>query len=147
MPKTQRMKTTVIPFFLMLATLWSCKEEPVAETTEIVTLMEATTSWDGAALPPYPEGDPKITILKITIPPGTELAPHIHPVINSGVLLKGELTVTSEQGKTVSLKAGDALVELVHTVHYGKNEGSVPAEIIVFYAGTEGTPTAILDKE
>lgn len=68
---------------------------------------------------------------------------HEHPVINAGVLLKGELTVVTEGGKTLHLKAGDALIEVVDTWHYGKNEGAEPAEIIVFYAGTEDEPITV----
>jgi quercetin dioxygenase-like cupin family protein len=41
------------------------------------------------------------------------------------------------------LKAGDALVELVDTWHYGRNDGDVPAEIVVFYAGTENAPISL----
>ena len=36
------------------------------------------------------------------------------------------------------LKAGDALVEMIGTVHYGENRGDEPAEVVMFYAGTEG---------
>ena len=48
-----------------------------------------------------------------------------------------------EEGETLHLKAGDSIVEVVNTWHYGKNEGKDPAEIIVFYAGTPGTPITI----
>ena len=58
-----------------------------------------------------------------------------HPVINAGVLIAGELTVITEDNKTLHLKAGDSIVELVNKKHYGKNEGTQTAEIIVFYAG------------
>jgi len=68
---------------------------------------------------------------------------HYHPVINTGVLISGELTVTTEDDKTLYLKAGDGIVEVVNKGHYGKNEGSIPAEIIVFYAGTPGIPITI----
>jgi quercetin dioxygenase-like cupin family protein len=65
---------------------------------------------------------------------------HQHPVINAGVLLQGELTVETNEGKTLHLKAGDPIVEVVNTWHYGINEGDEPAEIIVFYAGVQGKP-------
>ncbi len=106
----------------------------------VETLAKSTRSWDAALLPPYPSGQPEVTLLRITIPPGTRLPLHHHPVINAGVLLEGQLTVIAEHGKRLELKAGDALVELVTTPHYGINEGTSPAVIIVFYAGTEGAP-------
>ncbi len=68
---------------------------------------------------------------------------HQHPVINAGVLLKGELTVVTTDNKTIQLKAGDPIVEVVNTWHYGKNEGNEPAEIIVFYAGIQNKPITI----
>ncbi len=82
-------------------------------------------------------------ILRIAIPAGTRLKTHLHPVINAGVLLSGQLTVVAQDGKTLLLKAGDPIVELVNTAHYGVNEGDEPAEIIVFYAGTTGAPITV----
>ncbi|MDZ4197854.1 MAG: cupin domain-containing protein [Kiritimatiellia bacterium] len=108
--------------------------------TEVEVLAKSGLSWDGARLPDYPQGHPEVTLLRIVIPAGETLAMHKHPVINAGVLLRGELTVRTEDGKTLHLRAGEALVEVVDTWHYGKNEGSEDAEIIVFYAGVEGSP-------
>jgi quercetin dioxygenase-like cupin family protein len=107
------------------------------------TLVKSTRSWDGSTLPAYMNGQPEITILRITIPPGARLPTHDHPVINAGVLLRGKLTVVTETGKTLHLEAGDPIVEVVGTWHYGMNEGETPAEIIVFYAGVEGTPITV----
>ena len=99
-------------------------------------LSKTGSSWNGESLPDYPTGKPEITILRIKIPAGAQLPQHIHPVINAGVLLSGELTVVTEDKKTLHLKAGDSIVEVVNKWHYGKNEGNEPAEIVVFYAGT-----------
>ncbi len=115
--------------------------EPGGVTVQVLT--KSTLSWDGSQLPHYPRGMPEITILKITIPPGVELPLHQHPVINAGVLLKGQLTVVSEDHKTMRLKAGDPIVEVVGKWHYGKNDGKQPAEIVVFYAGKKGRPITI----
>jgi quercetin dioxygenase-like cupin family protein len=95
-------------------------------------------SWDGSRLPVYPKGSPEITILRIKIPPGIKLPFHKHPVINAGVLLSGELTVVTEDNRTLHLKAGESIVEVVDKWHLGKNEGDKTAEIIVFYAGVAG---------
>ncbi len=114
--------------------------------TNAVTLIESSKSWNGEALPQYPTGKPKITVLKITVPPHSKLSIHKHLVINAGVLTKGELTVVDEQNNILQLKAGDALVELVNTCHYGENRGDIPAEIIVFYAGVEGLPITVTEN-
>ncbi len=112
-------------------------------TVKVDVLAKTSSSWDGRGLPDYTKGKPEITILRITIPQGVQLPLHKHPVINAGILLKGELTVVTEDNKTLHLKAGDSIVELVNKWHYGKNEGNKPAEIIVFYAGILGTPITI----
>jgi len=110
---------------------------------KVDVLIKTSASWDGETLPDYAKGKPEITILRITIPPKTRLPLHRHPVINAGVLLKGELTVVSEDKKTLRLKAGDSIVELVNKWHYGVNEGDEPAEIIVFYAGIRNAPITL----
>lgn len=112
-------------------------------SVEVKELAKSTKSWDGEKLPLYPQGQPEITILRIKIPAGAELEIHNHPVINAGILIKGELTVITENHKTLHLKAGDSIVELVNKKHYGKNEGTETAEIVVFYAGVENKPITI----
>ena len=111
----------------VLLTLVACKQNEAAKI-EAITLIESGKSWNGSALPNYPDGKPTITVLKITIPPRAKLNIHKHLVINAGVLTKGELTVVDEQNNTLNLKAGDALVELVNAYHYGENKGKEPAD-------------------
>jgi quercetin dioxygenase-like cupin family protein len=113
---------------------------------EVQQLIKSGLSWNNAVLPAYPAGDPEITILRIRVAPGGILTEHKHPVINAGVLIKGELTVQTIDGKTLHLKPGNAIVETVDTWHYGKNEGAEPAEIIVFYSGVKGAPITIGEK-
>lgn len=111
---------------------------------ESATLARSGSSWDGAALPAYPQGAPEILIVRIRIEPGARLPMHKHPYINAGVLLSGELTVVTEDDKVLRMKAGDALIEVVDKWHYGRNEGSEPAEIVVFYAGERGSPVTVI---
>ena len=133
------MTKRLLPVLIFLAALtFSGCSVPVDHNIKVRTLVKSGQSWDNAPLPPYPKGTPEITILRITIPPESELPLHYHPVINAGVLLKGELTVVTEKQETLYLKAGDALIEVVDKWHYGRNKGNVPAEIIVFYAAAKG---------
>jgi len=106
-------------------------------------LAKTSLSWDGSRLPEYSKGTPEITILRIKIPPGVRLPLHKHPVINAGVLLNGELTVVTEDKRTLHLKAGESIVEVVDKWHYGKNDGNETAEIIVFCAGVLDTPISV----
>ena len=129
-----------ICFVLLLATNGLAADE---EALRVVVLTKTSSSWDGNHLPDYPKGTPEVTILRITIPPGAQLPLHEHPVINAGVLLSGELTVITEDKSRLHLKAGDPIVEVVNTWHYGKNEGRQPAEILVFYAGVADSPITV----
>ncbi len=116
------------------------------EATPIVKeLIKTTQSWDGEVLPKYPQGQPEVTILRISIPAGTQLHTHSHPVINAGVLISGQLTVVTTNGKTLHLKAGDPIVEVMNTLHYGMNQGKIPAEIVVFYAGVVDAPITVVE--
>ena len=131
---------------LSVVLFFSCnKHEPENNSNELKVekLAESVTSWNGDTLPDYLPGQPKVTVLRINIPPHYKLEWHKHPVINAGVVLNGELTVISEKNDTLYLKPNDALVELVNTYHYGINEGDEPVDIIVFYAGNDGVPVTI----
>lgn len=110
-------------------------------------LIQSTRSWNGELLPPYPEGQPEITVMRIIIPPGSRLSMHKHPFINAGILAGGELTVVTKDGKTKEVKPGEALIEVVDTWHYGMNNGEAPVEIIVVYAGVENAPVTVLEAE
>lgn len=132
-----------IACLILSALASSCIYARDTNTIQAETLVKAGSSWNGAALPAYPDGEPEITILKITIPPKTALPWHMHPYINAGILLSGELTVETETDKQLHLTAGDSIVELVNTWHHGVNNGDVPAEIIVMYAGVKGMPVTI----
>ncbi len=131
--------------FALLAS--GCASTQYDRSVQSVQLVKSSQSWDGQPLPAYEAGTPEITILRIAIPPGQTLPMHKHPVINAGVLLKGELTVITENGDILHLRPYDPIVEVVDTWHYGKNEGDESAEIIVFYAGEKGTPITVKDSE
>ncbi|GAB4139334.1 MAG: hypothetical protein Fur0015_10250 [Ignavibacteriales bacterium] len=115
----------------------------VIDSVKVEVLAKSSKSWDGSILPFYPTGQPEVTILKVTIPPHEKLEMHKHIIINAGIMLSGELRVITEANDTLHLKAGNPIIEVVNKFHYGINEGNVPVEIVVFYAGTSGTPLSI----
>ncbi len=124
--------------FLVLAGLGIAMAHDNEGPLKVTTLVKSTDAWDGKPLPSYPKGQPEITILRIIIPAGERTPLHIHPVINAGVLLRGELDVHMENGKHLKMNAGDSLIEVVDKPHWGQNNGRVDAEIVVFYAGVKG---------
>jgi quercetin dioxygenase-like cupin family protein len=125
------------------ACLGSAQPAQAAEDVDVSVLAKSTKSWDGSTLPAWPKGQSQVTILRIRIQPGVRLPLHSHPVINAGVLISGSLTVTTESGDKLYLKAGDPIIEVVNKWHYGANEGSEVADIIVFYAGVEDSKLSI----
>ena len=132
-----------ILLFVFILSFSNCEKKHL-EKPEVTVLLETTKSWNGNTLPKFPEGQPKVTISKVVIPPKAKLPKHLHPVITTGILTKGELTVTDNEGKKITMKEGDVLVEVTNTIHFGENTGSKTAEILVFYIGEENTPTTIL---
>jgi quercetin dioxygenase-like cupin family protein len=130
---------------LLLLPLISFAENHGNAKAEI--LVQSDVSWDGQKLPPYPTVPPEITVLKVTIPPHSTLQWHKHPSINAGYMISGELTVIAEDNQSLSLKTGDALIELVDTWHFGRNDGDLPVEIVVFYVGAKDVPLAIIKPD
>ena len=118
-------------------------EELGVTTTELVN---STKEWNGEALPNYPAGQAEIKVLIIKIPSGVTLPWHSHPVINSAVILKGRLELYTKDGMTKSYEAGEALIEVVNTVHAGKAVGPDDVDLVVFYAGSKGMRTTVLSK-
>lgn len=141
------MLKSIFYLFAILLLCGSCASRKNFQEITVVPLVKSSNSWNGDELPHYGEGTPEVTMLRITIPPGESLEPHKHLCINVGLMIKGELTVMTGSDQTLHLKAGDPIVELVNTWHYGKNTGKKPAEIVVFYAGLKGEPITQLKDE
>ena len=114
------------------------------ETTELI---RTSQSWDGAELPDYPQGRPELVVRKYVFPAGQKLAWHQHPVMNYGVLVQGELTIIAKDGTEKVVHAGEAVVEMVGTVHHGENRGPQPAILYMFYVSQEGLPLSVPNPE
>ena len=114
------------------------------KTTE---LLRTSQSWDGAALPDYPQGRPEIVAVKYEIPAGEKLGWHDHPVMNFGILVQGELTIISEDGTEKTVHEGEAVVEMVGTVHHGENRGTKTVLLYMFYLSQPGLPLSVQHPE
>ena len=113
---------------------------------KVKELANSSKEWDGNRLPSYPEGQPEIKVLRIKIPAGVTLPWHYHPVINAAVVLKGSLKLYLRNGETKTYGAGEALIEVVNTVHAGQAVGADDVDVLVVYAGAKGMPTTVLSK-
>ena len=110
------------------------------EQVQITELIRTNQSWDGVELPDYLQGRPEIVAVKYEIPAGQKLGWHHHPVMNFGILVQGELTIVSQDDKEKIVHEGEAVVEMVGTVHHGENRGTKPVLLYMFYLSQEGMP-------
>ena len=117
--------------------------------TEVRTteLLRTSQSWDGAELPDYPAGRPELVAIRYHFPPGQKLVWHHHDVMNFGVVQQGELTIITLDGKEKTVREGEAVVEMVGTVHHGENRGSVTVVLDMFYLSQKGRPLSVPHPE
>ena len=111
----------------------------------VTSLAKETTSWDGKPIV-YPAGQAEMTALLIEIAPGAQTGWHCHLVPNFAYMLEGTLELVLDDGRMKLLNAGDVLSEVVNRSHNGRNVGSTPVKLVVFYAGAAGIPLSVKDK-
>ncbi|RFC36572.1 MAG: Cupin domain protein [Candidatus Nitrotoga sp. LAW] len=137
-------------YFCIILLAVVCQPTALAlETSAAVqasVILKADTSWDGKPII-YPEGKPEITGFIIEIAPGGETGWHLHPVASFGLVLEGELEVQLKSGALKRLKAGEALAEVINTPHNGRNLGSFPVKLVVFYAGAIGQKLTVKEHD
>ena len=110
-------------------------------------LKKTTVTGDGQKIT-YPKTDnAEVTAMTVDIAPGAETGWHEHPIPVYAYVLSGHLTVEVEGGQRMSYVTGDAIIEVVNTMHNGKNNGADPVQLVVFYLGAEGTPNVIKAAE
>ena len=134
------------------AFMTGCKEAKVNEDNPVQTvsseeLIRTSQSWDGVELPDYFQGRPELVAVKYVLPAGQKLGWHHHPVMNYGVLVQGELTIIGQDGKEKVVHEGEAVVEMVNTIHHGENRGTKPVILYMFYLSQEGLPLAVQHPE
>ena len=131
----------MVAALLSSALVCSASAEDHSSGIKMETLLQSTASWDGTPYKAYPAGQPKITVLKITIPANTVMKWHSHPFPNAGYVLSGELTIEKKDGTREHFVEGQAVAETVDSVHRGMT-GTQPVVLIVFYSGTPDLPLA-----
>lgn len=111
-------------------------------SVKVTPLLKSSSSWNGAQLA-WPAGQAEVTALQIEIAPGAETGWHLHPVPSFAYVLEGELEVGLKDGAVQRFAAGQALAEVVGTMHNGRNVGSGPVKLVVFYVGAAGSTLTI----
>ena len=118
-----------------------------AQAVQSTELIRTSRSWDGMELPDYLQGRPELVAMKYEIPAGQKLSWHHHPVMNHGILVQGELTIGSLDGKEKVVYEGEVVVEMVNTIHHGENRGTKPVILYMFYLSQEGLPLSVQHPE
>ena len=117
------------------------------QKVEAEELIRTSQSWDGVELPDYFQGRPELVAVKYVFPPGMKLGWHHHVAMNYGVLVQGELTIIGQDGKTKVVHEGEAVVEMVGTIHHGENRGTKPVILYMFYLSQKDLPLAVQHPE
>ena len=110
------------------------KQDDSVVDVQITELLRTSQSWDGVEMPDYPIGRPELVAIRYVFPPGKKLGWHHHPVITL-------------DGKEKTVHEGEAVVEMVGTIHHGENRGSVPVILNMFYLSQKGQPLSVPHPE
>ena len=110
------------------------------KTTELIRTSE---SWDGAMLPNFPQGQPELRVIRLDFPIGAKTGWHHHTVVNYGIVQQGELTIVCKDGSERTFYEGEALVEVIGTIHRGENRGKKPVILNMFYFSVPGAEITI----
>jgi quercetin dioxygenase-like cupin family protein len=132
--------------------LSSCKkanaqEDNPVQQVQSTELIRTSQSWDGVELPDYLLGRPELVAVKYVFPAGKKLGWHHHPVMNYGILVQGELTIIGQDGKEKVVHEGEAVVEMVNTIHHGENRGTKDVILYMFYLSQKDLPLAVQHPE
>ncbi|WP_216843048.1 cupin domain-containing protein [Granulicella sp. S190] len=137
-----KVATVLLPF--VLACFAHAQDSP--SKIQIETVLQTTSSWDGTPYKAYPAGQPKLSVLKITIPPRTKMKWHEHPFPNAAYILSGDLTVEKRDGTSKHFATGEAVAEMVDSAHRGVT-GEAGVVLVVFYAGNSELPLSISEEK
>ena len=132
--------------------LTSCKDAHAKEDNPVkqvqsTELIRTSQSWDGVELPDYLQGRPELVAVKYVFPAGQKLGWHHHPVMYYGVLVQGELTIIGLDKKEKVVHEGEAVVEMVGTIHHGENRGNKDVILYMFYLSQKDMPLAVQHPE
>ncbi len=135
-----------------VAVVTACKEANSQSDNPVTSvqsneLIRTSQSWDGVELPDYLQGRPELVAVKYEFPAGQKLGWHHHPVMNYGILVQGELTIIGQDGKEKTVHEGEAVVEMVNTIHHGENRGTKPVILYMFYLSQKDLPLAVQHPE
>jgi quercetin dioxygenase-like cupin family protein len=98
----------------------------------------------GGASIAYPKTDSaELTAVRLDIGPGGETGRHMHPYPTLVYVLEGAIDVEMDGGMVHSYKAGDSFLMVVNTWTNARNNGTMPAKMLVVFVGVHGKPNLV----
>lgn len=135
-------KIKIVLFFLMIISA-GVHAQQYSGKLKIEKLVDTSYNSIGQKIA-YPQfKDAKVTMCKITFPPGETTGWHKHLIPVFSYVLQGSLTVEIEGKGTAEYKEGTSFVESYDTYHRGTNKGTTDVVLFVVYLGGDGQPLAI----
>ncbi|MUG98381.1 cupin domain-containing protein [Scytonema sp. UIC 10036] len=131
---------------IMLCSVSSWAREGNSEykqDVKLTQLLKSMTTTIGQPIEYSKIKKPEVTALKVEIPPGKETGWHKHPFPGYAYVLRGTVTLEIEGNKQFRFEPGSAFVEVLNTLHNGKNLGNEPVTILVFFTAEAGQPYTI----
>jgi len=113
------------------------------EGIKATQIKKTSTASNGQMLQYLRTEKPEVTVLIVEIPAGAETGWHQHPVPVYAYMLSGTIAVEMESGEKYDFREGDTIIEVMNTPHNGRNSGTVPANLVVFYTGEQGGPNTV----
>ena len=86
-------------------------------------------------------------MLKITIPPGKSTGWHKHNIPVFAYVVKGTLTVETEDHRFIKFKEESTFAEMRDAYHNGKNIEDSDLVLIAIYMGGKGQKLSILKEK
>ncbi len=116
------------------------------KNVEVSKVLVSSVTSNGTPLRYLQTAQPEVTVLVVRVPPGGSTGWHQHPVPVYAYMLEGTLNVEIKGAQTSIFKKGDAILEVMNTLHNGYNSGSETATLVVFYTGAVGVPNVVKEK-
>jgi len=137
------MKRVILAAAVLVAMSGTAVAEQPTVDVHPVTRTNTTITGQSIVVPNKPD----VIVSLATFPPGARLPEHQHPYPHYVYVLEGVLTVVNtETNKTFTVKAGDFVVEMQDTWHYGINKGAVPVKLLVIDQVPTGAPNNMKPK-
>jgi quercetin dioxygenase-like cupin family protein len=139
------MKSLIAPGVLgafMLAGVFCVSADDVPQV-KVTPIFSSITTAIGQPIA-LPKANAEVHVTMYEIPVGARLPVHKHPFPRYAYVLAGKLRVADKDNvRTFDYAAGDFLIEMIDTWHFGTNIGSEPVRLLVIDQVEAGQPNTI----